>query len=149
MTTPFLQNDHYTNRNQIVMVVYRKRVIFNPKQIKICWVWPRLNAYSKRVIWIWVRGWEKQPRPPANMLIPDKKNSTLQSLLMKRMYWYYYFNNEYRLLSINRTFIILYVNALCSHRIQNKMILKCIPFMKQIRHLFILTDLCYSVILWY
>ena len=57
-TTPFLQNDHYTNRHQIVIIVYRKKVIFNPKQIKICWVWPRLNAYSKRVIWIWVRGWE-------------------------------------------------------------------------------------------
>ena len=33
-------------------------MIFNPKQIKICWLWPRLNAFSKRVIWIWVRGWE-------------------------------------------------------------------------------------------
>ena len=35
-TTPFLQNDHYTNRHQIVIIVYRKKVIFNPKQIKIC-----------------------------------------------------------------------------------------------------------------
>ena len=33
---------------------------FEPKPIKIGWVWPRLkvNTYTKGVIWIWVRGWE-------------------------------------------------------------------------------------------
>ena len=35
-----------------------KRWYLTQKQIKICWLWPRLNAYSKRVIWFWVRGWE-------------------------------------------------------------------------------------------
>ncbi len=73
------------------------------------------------------------------------KNSTLQSLLM----------NACTDITINLTMSIdycrlielLYVNALCFHRIQDKMILKCIPFMKKIRHLFILTDLNYSVIL--
>ena len=32
--------------------------IWPNNQLKLCWVWPRQDTYSKRVIWIWVRGWE-------------------------------------------------------------------------------------------
>ena len=42
----------------IYLYIYIYIYLFNPKQIKICWLRPRLNAFSKRVIWIWVRGWE-------------------------------------------------------------------------------------------
>ena len=38
----------------------KKSDIWPKNQLKLSWVWPWLmvNAYSKGVIWIWVRGWE-------------------------------------------------------------------------------------------